>query len=227
MKYFFAVVAILLVVGIGLPIFRVAALNPCDPRSPTTGQQLCNPIQNEPGKEPITSLKLLVIRILFLVGGFALSMPIVAMTFSGFAMVISQGNQEDITKAKESFKWTVYGFMVAVLSFVLMSAMIQLLGAGGLQGINPDAPGADIKNPLMTDNFGLFVNGMIQRFLEVVGIIAILMLVFNGLRYITADGEEEQITQAKAALKWISAGIVVILFAYVIIKAAANLVGLE
>ena len=54
-----------------------------------------------------------------------------------------------------------------------------------------------------------------------------LMLVFNGFRYITAGGEEEQTTQAKNAMKWVAAGILTILLSYVIIKAAGALLGLS
>ncbi|OGE81783.1 MAG: hypothetical protein A3E98_01530 [Candidatus Doudnabacteria bacterium RIFCSPHIGHO2_12_FULL_48_11] len=202
----------------------------CDPGN--ISSELCNPIgETKDGQGRVVSpapetLVALAIKMIFIFAGFTSLIPIVAMAFAGFAMVTSQGDSEGITRAKTAFKWTVYGFIMAVLSFVLTNAMMHLLGVGTLP--DPNNPqGLAIDNPLATDDFVVFVKSWLERFLQVVGLIAVLMLVFNGFRYITAGGEEEQTTQAKNAMKWVAAGILTILLSYVIIKAAGALLGLS
>lgn len=231
----FRLIILFLVFGVFLAAPSLAAEPQAECEINNPSATLCNPLRR-PGGALVENIIELAKYIILIVGGFSTLIPIVAVTFAGFSMVVAQGEAEAITRAKTALKWAVYGFIMAILSFVLLSAMINLLGAGKLEGIEPLDPGSQLQNPLLTERDGVpapqelfsqFVYDMLERFLQVVGIIAILMLIFNGLRYITAGGDDEQITQAKNAMKWIAAGILVILLSYVIIKAAAKLVGLE
>jgi uncharacterized membrane protein YjfL (UPF0719 family) len=45
----------------------------------------------------------------------------------GVRMVLSQGNQESITKGKNTIIWAVAGLIVALLSFSLVSIVQNLL----------------------------------------------------------------------------------------------------
>jgi cytochrome bd-type quinol oxidase subunit 2 len=205
------------------PLFFVSAQAPCAPnQAPST--KLCNPLGG--GSASVTDLKSFLIYGLTVFGSFTLVIPIMMVVFSGMSMIVAQGNAESVKRAKLAFTWTIYGFILAILSFVLVAAMIKFLGATAIQDpSNPDAIG--IVNPLAEGDFGVFLKRMLNNFLAVAGILSVLMLIFNGLRYITAGGNEEQTTEAKAALKWIFSGIAVILLAYVIIRATATLFGLQ
>ncbi len=196
---------------------------PCTPNEPVTGRAtLCNPIQG------VGDLKSLAIKLITIFAGFATLIPIVAVTFAGFSMVVSQGNEEAITRAKTALTWAVLGFILAILAFALVAAMINFLGAWNLgTQFNPTDPQGVIVNPISASNFVIFVWGMITRFLQVVGVVAVLMLIFSGFRYITSMGNEEQATEGKKGIQWVVIGIVVILFSYVIIKASAALFGIS
>lgn len=205
----------------------------CDPNA-ASSTTLCNPFANPTNLFGIdipgaTNFPQLLIRLLFVLTTFLGLIPVIVVIAAGFQMLISQGNTEAIQRAKTAFTWAVYGFIVAILSFVIVSAMATFLGATNLPDpANPQAAeNQRIVNPIAEPNFGSFlINRLVKNFLELAGVLAILMLIFNGLRYITAGGDEEQISEAKNALKWISSGIIAILFAYVIISAAAKLAGL-
>lgn len=204
-----------------VPLFTSAQVA-CAPGQPDSNK-LCNPLGG--GTASATDLQSFLIYGLTVFGGFTLVIPIIMVVFSGMSMVVAQGNEESTKRAKLAFTWTIYGFILAVLSFVLVAATIKFLGASDIpDASNPD--GTRIVNPLGTGDFGIFIARMLNNFLAVAGILSVLMLVFNGLRYITAGGDEEQMKEAKNTLKWIATGIVIILLAYVIVRATATLFGL-
>lgn len=208
------------------------------PANPTPDSQgkvpLCNPLEFD--QYSATDIVSFASKILLIVSGFASLLPIVAVTYSGFTMVISQGNQEAVTKAKTSLTWAVMGFVISILSYVIIYGTINILGAtnlgtGGLDPLNP--AGDKIQNPLVVGDLGgggefvNFIYGLLQRFLQLVGAVAVLYLIISGFRYITSAGNEEQAKQAKAGLTWTAIGIVTILLSYVIIKAAAAIFGIS
>ncbi|MBI2355936.1 MAG: hypothetical protein HYV13_01865 [Candidatus Doudnabacteria bacterium] len=201
----------------------------CNPDETTT--KLCNPFGSQVDffGMPLAgaaNLPDLIIRLLIIFTSFTALIPILVVVAAGFQMIVSQGNAEAVKRAKTAFSYAVYGFIVAVLSFVLVAGMINFFGATEIPDPANPSFANRVVNPINEPTFVDFlVNRLLAGFLQIVGLLAILMLVFNGFRYITAAGDEEQLTEAKAALKWISAGIVAILFAYVIIRAAANLIG--
>lgn len=62
----------------------------------------------------------------------------------------------------------------------------------------------------------------IQYILGVIGLIAVIMVMYGGFRYLTSGGNEETIKNAKAILKTSITGLVVILLAWAIIGFVFN-----
>jgi len=185
-------------------------------------EALCNPIKGDVKDVP----GLIGIILNFfgtLIGGVA----IVMVVFSGLRMIVSQGESENVSKAKEAFTWTVVGFILSILAFVIIAAVQSFLSARSVPEdvVNPTNPTIEtpIFNPLNAADLKTLINDvMLKNFFGVAGILAVLMLIASGLKYITSNGDDEQASQAKEGIKWSLAGIGVILFAYVIIKAVAN-----
>jgi hypothetical protein len=182
---------------------------------------VCNPFGGT-GTADIKGLAFKIINAYTFITAF---LTIVMLVFSGLLMVVSQGNEQGIRRAKIAFNWTIYGFILTLLSYVLISGMLAILQVETL----PDPSG--VQAPEVVNPFGLddqlmsVVTKLLNGFLAVAGIVAVLILVFDGFRYITAGGNEEQATQAKNGLKWVVAGLVTMLLAYVIVRATATLVG--
>jgi hypothetical protein len=232
MKAAFAI-AVLLVL---LPVIVLAQPGcPTDGSPPASDSQgrvpLCNPVELDSFSS--TDVVAFASKIILIVAGFSTLLPIIAVTYAGFSMVISQGEQEAITKAKTSLTWAVMGFVISILSYVIIIGTIHLLGANNLPDDPTAVPGETIVSPLEIEDLGggsdfiNFVYGMLKRFLEFVGIIAMLFLILSGFRYITSAGNEEQAKTAKTSLTWTVIGIVVILLSYVIIRSAASLFGVQ
>lgn len=154
--------------------------------------------------------------------GFASLMAAVAIAFtvfSGFKLIIAS-NEEAINSAKESLKWALGGFIVAISSFTLISATAKFLGftlsnigIGEDRIRNPINIGGELKSGSFLD----VMNYVMINFLGLIGFATTLMIIYYGYRYITSAGNEEAIEKAKSGLKWSILGLIVTLLAYTII----------
>lgn len=72
----------------------------------------------------------------------------------------------------------------------------------------------DLPNPLSTDDPRVFIGQIIKAILGASGSIALLMFVYGGLVYLTAQGESERIQRAKNTLVWAIMGLAVIFGSY-------------
>lgn len=168
---------------------------------------------NSPGELVVVAFK-----------GFVAIIAAIAIAFtvfSGFKLIVAT-NEEAINKAKQSLTWSVGGFVVAVLTFTIISGTAKFLGfdPNVLQSNNLN----DLRPPLripgnQAGDFISVINFLMSNFLAIVGFVTILMIIYYGYRYITSAGNEEVIERAKTGLKWSILGFVVTLLAYVIINA--------
>jgi len=77
--------------------------------------------------------------------------------------------------------------------------------------------GIDMKNPISTSDFGEIVQNFLLWILSVAGVITIFMLVFGGIMYMTAGGDEQKVATAKKVATWTIIGLGLILISYSII----------
>ena len=66
-------------------------------------------------------------------------------------------------------------------------------------------------------DFGRLLTMVINYFLGLVGLIAVLMLVIGGIRYITSAGNEQTIEKAKHTILYAIIGIVIVVLSYAIV----------
>lgn len=71
-----------------------------------------------------------------------------------------------------------------------------------------------LSNPLGTDDPRVLIGRIIKGILGLSGAIALLMFVYGGLVYLTAQGERERIERGKNTLIWATVGLVVIFGSY-------------
>lgn len=79
-----------------------------------------------------------------------------------------------------------------------------------------------ITNPLGDADPRVIVARVIQGALSVSGTLALLMFVYGGMLWMTAMGNETQITKGKNILVWAVLGILVIASAYIVTTAIFN-----
>lgn len=111
-------------------------------------------------------------------------------------------------------------FKQALLVFALMAGALSLLS------VLPVA-GAAILNP--TDNLvggdtggedtlrGLIMT-MVNYFLGFLGLLAVIMVIYGGVTYVSSAGNEEAVGKAKKIIMYALIGIVIILLSFVLVR---------
>ena len=107
-------------------------------------------------------------------------------------------------------------------------ASVALLVAGGLSlPVQAEAPGGlhdamqktqndDMPTELFDD--GGNVTTVINTMLFIVGILAVIMIIYAGIRYTTAHGDKGQVESAKNTLMYSIVGLVVAIIAYALVN---------
>lgn len=114
-------------------------------------------------------------------------------------------------------------------------ASVALLAAGGLSlPVQAEAPGGlddamektqndDMPTELFDD--GGIVTTVINTMLFIVGILAVIMIIYAGIRYTTAHGDKGQVESAKNTLMYSIVGLVVAIIAYAVVNWVVGLFG--
>ncbi|HLC44599.1 MAG: hypothetical protein A2722_02290 [Candidatus Doudnabacteria bacterium RIFCSPHIGHO2_01_FULL_50_11] len=178
-----------------------------------------NPLGNISGGSSISIINV----VLNVIGGFAGLFGLLAFSFlifNAYKLIIARDNPELLKIAKDGIFNSVLAFIIALLSFTIVSAVSSFLGGTGANEISNanqnilrppiNVPGNDFKGALVT---------VTTSFLGISFITATLMLVYGGYQMIAAAGNEEMITAGKTIVKWAVVGMLVIILAYTIISA--------
>lgn len=80
------------------------------------------------------------------------------------------------------------------------------------------ATSVTIANPISTDDFTELVTNFLQWLLGIAGSIALLMLIYGGITYITSAGDQQKAETGKKIVMWTLFGLIIILASYSIIK---------
>ncbi|MFH1711863.1 MAG: pilin [Patescibacteria group bacterium] len=93
-----------------------------------------------------------------------------------------------------------------VLAVLLFGALVPYIAAAQVT----------LTNPLGTTDVRVIIGRVISGVLAISGTIALVMFIYGGLIWMTANGRQENIDKGKRVLTWAILGIVVITSAYVI-----------
>ena len=96
-----------------LPTQPTPSSGSCDPAT-----QLCNPLAANTFAELVKSLANALVAI-------AIPFVVIFLIWSGFLFVSARGNEQQITKAKQTFYWTILGAAVVVGAYALASAVVH------------------------------------------------------------------------------------------------------
>lgn len=76
----------------------------------------------------------------------------------------------------------------------------------------------DANNKSVSENVNDLVAQIVNIFSVIVGIVAVIMIIYGGFRYITSGGEAANITTAKNVILYAIIGLVIVAFAQFIVK---------
>ena len=108
---------------------------------------------------------------------------------------------------------------LALSVFFVQNAFAQGMGFWNnpQTGTAPDAA--------TTQSLGQSITSIVNFFLGILGLIAVVFLIYAGILMVTAGGEEEQVTKAKKIIMYAAGGIVVILLSYTIVQFVTSALG--
>lgn len=68
------------------------------------------------------------------------------------------------------------------------------------------------------ESFGALAKRIINIFSVVVGVVSVIMIIIGGFRYIVSNGDSNAVTGAKNSILYAVVGLVIVLFAQVIVR---------
>lgn len=112
--------------------------------------------------------------------------------------------------------------IIAIAAIFALAVVPFVAGAQNIFGNPSNLPG-QFENSTTTAS-GL-IGKILGIVLGIVGLIAVLFLVWGGFQYITSAGDEEKVEKAKGTMINALIGVVVVLLAYALVRIVANAVG--
>jgi hypothetical protein len=96
-------------------------------------------------------------------------------------------------------------------------------------GINPNSSAcSDLKNvnnsAAASTNYNSLVHNILNVFLWAIGILALIMTVVSGVRFVTSAGNSDQTTKARRTLQYSITGLVIAIVAYAIVSMVFSLI---
>lgn len=113
--------------------------------------------------------------------------------------------------------------LIFVLSVETVWAVIPGGGGSGTGGPAPQS-GNEIKGESIQE-LGAVLGRIINTLLGIIGGITIILIVWGGIRYIFASGDEKATLTAKHLIEYAVLGLVIVLLAVFIVNFLGNLLG--
>ena len=107
---------------------------------------------------------------------------------------------------------------LAVVPAVNAEFKLQDNVCGGTNGQFLDADGSCITDETAGNQVNETVTLALNLFSAIVGIIAVVMIIVGGVKYITSQGESSNITAAKNTILYAVIGLVVVALAQIIVR---------
>lgn len=107
---------------------------------------------------------------------------------------------------------------------IVSGANIQnsLCDAATTQHINDKPEDCKTSTSGSESHFQKVLARIINIFSLIVGVVAVIMIIFGGFKYITSGGEPEKIKTAKQALVYALIGLIIVALAQIIVKFVLN-----
>ena len=107
----------------------------------------------------------------------------------------------------------IYWFVTAFLLLLPVSVIFAKVSGGGSSGSNK------LENPLQFETISEFLKAMLGALEIIATPIVVLMLVYSGFLFVSAQGNPEKLVTARKAIMWTIIGAVVVLGASVLASA--------
>ncbi len=130
---------------------------------------------------------------------------VILVFYAGIQLVTADGDDETITQAKNTFKYSFIGILIIMLAKPLVTQVFY-------PNKGDTHPGTSQVQAFLTEAFGV-----LEYILQFMGILVFISFVYASILYIISGTDDEKRSQAKDILIWTAIGMVIIVFSYSII----------
>lgn len=124
---------------------------------------------------------------------------------------------------------TIVSLLGAALLLVVPMAVPAMASAASIQGnlcggasLKLDSNTSCASTSTATNNLNSFITKLVNVFSVVVGVVAVVMIIFGGFRYITSGGDSGNISNAKNTIIYAIIGLVIVALAQFIVQFVLN-----
>lgn len=183
--------------------------------------QFCNPLAFSTVEGVLGSL-------LNALQGVIVAIAVVFIVVGAIIYITSSGDEKRTEMAKKAITASMVGLAIGIAAPSFLKEIYDILGGtptmdcAGLEG--DDLIKCNEVNQTLTAGLPIEVIAMnvLNFLLGIVGTLAIIMLVYGGIKYLTAAGNEDSIEKGKKLIKWAVIGIAIALAALVIVRQVAK-----
>jgi hypothetical protein len=111
--------------------------------------------------------------------------------------------------------------LTLLMVVVFMPGVIEA-GMGGLGGGSGGGGGISFPNPIEKSSLNQIVTAILDFLTTIGSVLAVFFTVYAGFLFVTARGNESQLTKAKQTLFWTLVGAMIVLGAYALAKVIEN-----
>ena len=141
--------------------------------------------------------QLIVTNVISIMTRLAGLIAVIGVIIAGFKYVLSDGNSQKASGALKSLIHALSGLVVAIAASLIVEAIFRRLTGQPVEG----AGLPQIDQPSVTDTIGFVM--------LIIGLIALLMIVLQGMRYALSQGNPEKTAQAKNGIIYSLVGVLV------------------
>jgi magnesium-transporting ATPase (P-type) len=120
----------------------------------------------------------------------------------------------------------VLSLMLAPVAPVFAQDAQEQINAGLCTGSNlqftENTSTADCSTSDATERVNSLIKTIVNLLSAVVGIVAVVMIIFGGLRYITSGGNDSSVTGAKNTILYAIIGLIIVALAQVLVRFTLN-----
>lgn len=150
----------------------------------------------------------------------------VAVTFliiAGLKFFTAQGNELKIKSAKKTVLWTIIGTIILVGVKVISATITEFFETKGWSLVKRVYAGNVNVGPWQVPKLtnypypSDFINAVASFLLTIAIPLSVVAIIWTGIQFFFAQGNETKITNAKKTLKWAIIGLAVVIGAYAIV----------
>lgn len=139
------------------------------------------------------------------------SIAILEIVTTGIRLITMGGAEDKIARDKQNLLYGIIGLVLIIVADTAINKILYKVDSaypttGGVQ------PTVDAARGVQE------IVGVTNLMVTVVGVGAVLALVAAGVMYMTSGGNEDQMNKAKAIIKWVVIGMIVIFGAFAIVS---------